>query len=421
LPIYFPRCVAFDRRHALRGSGHGRRRALAATLAYHLAWNHARYRRSAHSASRYFIVGWLRADSAATRCGRRPSGGGAGYLCLLPRRDRRAVGGECGGGSHQRTCRYAHRRRRESNGEGHGSARNVRLMTAHVRSPWMEKPTLAGRALKALTIGIIVVLALYPFFAVVGTSLATEAEISARGGLLLVPWQPTLEAYRSMFEGGVVTRAMLVSIAITLVGTLLSVGATIGLAYATSRPIVGGRALLFMAVFTLLFVPGIIPSFLVVKELGLLNSYASLVLPVMVSAFNLVVLRQFFMGIPGEIIDAARIDGAGDLRILTTIVLPLSKAAIAIIALFYGVAYWNAFFNALLYINDSDKWPLQLIVRQYVVNGAPLASAGAGDVLPPARAVQMAVVVTAMIPILLAYPFLQRYFTRGVLSGAIKT
>jgi ABC-type glycerol-3-phosphate transport system permease component len=294
-------------------------------------------------------------------------------------------------------------------------------MKSQVRAPWMERPTLLGKALKGLTIAIIVVLALYPFLAVVGTSLATEAEISARGGLLLVPSQPTLEAYRSMLEGGVVTRAMLVSVGVTLVGTLLSVAATVGLAYATSRPIIGGRAILFMAVFTLLFVPGIIPSFLVVKELGLLNSYASLVLPVMVSAFNLVVLRQFFMNIPGEIIDAARIDGAGDLRILTTIVLPLSKAAVAIIALFYGVAYWNAFFNALLYINDSDKWPLQLIVRQYVVNGAPLASAGAGDVLPPARAVQMAVIVTALIPILLAYPFLQRYFTRGVLSGAIKT
>lgn len=294
-------------------------------------------------------------------------------------------------------------------------------MTTQGPAPWMERPTLLGKALKAVAIGVIVLLALYPFLAVVATSFATEAEISERGGLLLLPLNPTLEAYRSMLEGGVVTRAMFVSIGITLVGTLLSVAATVGLAYATSRPIVGGRAILFMALFTLLFVPGIIPSFLVVKELGLLNSYASLVLPVMVSAFNLVVLRQFFMGIPGEIIDAARIDGAGDFRILTTIVLPLSKAAVAIIALFYGVAYWNAFFNALLYINDSDKWPLQLIVRQYVVNGAPLAAAGAGDVLPPARAVQMAVVVTAMLPILLAYPFLQRYFTRGVLSGAIKT
>jgi ABC-type glycerol-3-phosphate transport system permease component len=294
-------------------------------------------------------------------------------------------------------------------------------MNTETRAPWMEKPTLLGQVLKGLTIFVIVVLALYPFLAVVGTSFATEAEISERGGLLLIPLKPTLEAYRSMFEGGVVTRAMFVSIGITLVGTLLSVVATIGLAYATSRPVIGARVILYMAVFTLLFVPGIIPSFLVVKELGLLNSYAALVLPVMVSAFNLVVLRQFFMGIPGEIIDAARMDGAGDFRILTTIVLPLSKAAIAIIALFYGVAYWNAFFNALLYINDSDKWPLQLIVRQYVINGAPLAAAGAGDVLPPARAVQMAVVVTAMLPILLAYPFLQRYFTRGVLSGAIKT
>ncbi len=293
------------------------------------------------------------------------------------------------------------------------------MRSAH--APWQERPSLAQAVLKGTALVLVVTLALYPFLAVIGTSLATDAEISARGGLLVIPERPTLDAYRSMFEGGVVTRAMLVSIAITVIGTLLSVAATVGLAYATSRPIVGGRFILYMALFTLLFVPGVIPSFLVVKGLGLLNSYSSLVLPVMVNAFNLVVLRQFFKGIPDEILDAARMDGAGDFRILVQIVLPLSKAAIAIIALFYAVAYWNAFFSAMLYLNDADKWPLQLIVRQFVIQGAPLASAGAGDVLPPARAVQMAVVVTAMIPILLAYPFLQRYFTRGVLSGAIKS
>ena len=137
----------------------------------------------------------------------------------------------------------------------------------------------------------------------------------------------------------------------------------------------------------------------------------------LVNAFNLVVLRQFFMNIPSELLDSARIDGANDWDILLKIVIPLSKAVIAVVALFYAVSYWNDFFNALLYLNDSAMWPLQLVLRLYVVQGAPLPSAG--DVVenaPPLQSIQMAVVVIAMIPILCVYPFLQRYFTRGVLS-----
>ena len=175
-----------------------------------------------------------------------------------------------------------------------------------------------------------------------------------------------------------------------------------------------------LALTTLLFTPGIIPNYLAVKQYGLLNSYASLILPVLVnSAFNLVVLRQFFMNIPGELLDSARIDGANDWDILTKIIIPLSKAVIAVVALFYAVSYWNDFFTALLYLNDSAMWPLQLVLRLYVVQGAPLPSAGdVAENAPPLQSIQMAVVVIAMIPILCVYPFLQRYFTRGVLSGA---
>src|SRR5262249_55369708 len=195
----------------------------------------------------------------------------------------------------------------------------------------------------------------------------------------------------------------------------------VGMAYGLSRKIVGGKIILIIALTTLLFTPGIIPNYLAVKQYGLLNTYASLILPVLVSAFNLVVLRQFFMGIPQELIDSAKIDGANDWDVLVKIVLPLSKAVVAVVALFIAVAYWNDFFRALLYLNDSSMWPLQLVLRLYVVQGAPLPTAG--EVLenaPPLQSIQMAVVVVALIPILLVYPFLQRYFTRGVLSGAIK-
>ena len=143
-------------------------------------------------------------------------------------------------------------------------------------------------------------------------------------------------------------KSALVSVGVTLVGTLLSLVVTTGLAYGLSRPVIWRRPLLMLALFSLLFQPGIIPSYLVVKELGLLNSFAALILPVVLNGFNLVVMRQFFMGIPQELIDSARMDGAGDFRILTKIVLPLSGAVIAVVALFYAVAYWNAFFHALL-------------------------------------------------------------------------
>ncbi|MFN8633328.1 MAG: carbohydrate ABC transporter permease [Chloroflexota bacterium] len=292
------------------------------------------------------------------------------------------------------------------------------------RPAWMERETFFERAVKLLVLTLISVLVIYPFITVVATSLATQEEITRNGGLIVLwPRQPSLGAYKSILAGGIVTRATMVSIGVTVVGTLLSLVTTTAMAYALSRPIVFGRAILMLVLFTLLFAPGIIPNYLVVKQLGLLNTYAALILPVMISAFNLVVMRQFFMGIPQELIDSARIDGAGDLKILTHIVLPLSGAVIAVVALFYAVAYWNAFFNAMLYLNDNGKWPLQLVLRNYVVQAAPIpgiASTVDDGGLPPAEAMHMAVLVVALVPILLLYPFLQRYFTRGVLSGAIK-
>jgi ABC-type glycerol-3-phosphate transport system permease component len=293
--------------------------------------------------------------------------------------------------------------------------------TVSERPAWLERETGLVRTVKFATFAVVLFLVVYPFFSVLATSLASEPDIIKNGGLVIWPEHPTLNAYRTIFLGGVVTRAATVSVGITLVGTLVSLLATIGMAYGLSRRIIGGRYFLVLALMTLLFTPGIIPNYLAVKQYGLLNTYASLILPVMVNAFYLVVLRQFFMGIPQELIDSAKIDGASDWDVLVRIVLPLSKAVVAVIALFYAVGYWNDFFTALLYLNDSSMWPLQLVLRLYVVQGAPLPTAGdVGENAPPLQSIQMAVVVVAMIPILLVYPFLQRYFTRGVLSGAIK-
>ncbi|MET8435172.1 carbohydrate ABC transporter permease [Streptomyces sp900116325] len=285
----------------------------------------------------------------------------------------------------------------------------------------MEKPTRIGQAAKALAVVVVVAAVAYPLLGVIGTSFASQSDIIRSSGLLLWPDHPTTDAYRTIFTGGVVTRALVVSLGITVFGTLASLLVTVGMAYGLSRrDVTGSRFILMTALFTMLFNAGIIPNFLLVKGLGLYDTYAALVMPTLVSAFNLVVLRSFFMNLPEELYDAAKVDGAGDFRILVRIALPLSKAVLAVISLFYAVAYWNAFFNSLLYLNDSDKWPLPMVLRTYVLQGQSLNAASAGEVLAPQQAVQMAVLVIAVVPILCVYPFLQRYFTKGVLTGAIK-
>lgn len=168
-----------------------------------------------------------------------------------------------------------------------------------------------------------------------------------------------------------------------------------------------------------------IPTYLLVSNLGLIDSLWALILPGAVSAFNVLILRSFFTGIDPAITEAAKIDGAGDFRILGRIVLPMSTAVVAVVALFYGGGYFNAFFNAMLYLNDNTLWPLQLVLRSYVLQGVTLPGSGAGQVDVATGAVtglpvKMAIMVLAVIPILAVYPFVQRHFTKGVIFGAVK-
>ncbi|GLZ81700.1 ABC transporter permease [Actinorhabdospora filicis] len=287
----------------------------------------------------------------------------------------------------------------------------------------MERPTWHGLTLKGIVLTVIVIAVAYPFVAVVATSLSTDKEIIANGGLVLWPTEPTLDAYRVIFAGGQVTHALVNSLGVAVVGTAASLVATVMMAYGLSRRgLTGGRFILMVALLSMLFNAGTIPNFLLVKELGLMGTFAALVLPGLISAFNFIVLRSFFTSIPRELIDSATVDGAGDLRVLFKIVLPLSKAPIAVVSLFYAVGYWNSFFNAMLYLDDRDMYTLPLILRQLVLMGQPLAKGEAflGETPPPQQAIQMAVVVIALVPILLVYPFLQRFFTKGVLTGAIK-
>ncbi|WP_341975516.1 carbohydrate ABC transporter permease [Microbacterium sp. LTA6] len=306
-------------------------------------------------------------------------------------------------------------------------------MTAIVQRPLRQRrnrlhngQTLAHplmRGLKGLVLLIACALIIMPFVAIISTSLAGEDQITRSGGLVLWPEQFNLHAYEAVFAGGVVSRALGVSVFVTVVGTALSLVTTTLLAYALSRPnLVARGAVMMLVLFSLLFTPGMIPTYLAVKQFGLIDSLWALIIPTMVNAFNVIVLHSFFKGLPQELFDSAKLDGASEWQTLRQIVLPLSKAILAVVGLFYGVGYWNSFFTSLLYLNDSSLWPLQMVVRSYVVGGSQLSPAELGnpDVLPPQPALQMAILIISIIPIVCVYPFLQKHFAKGVLTGAVK-
>ncbi|HCT75693.1 MAG TPA: ABC transporter permease [Micromonosporaceae bacterium] len=292
-----------------------------------------------------------------------------------------------------------------------------------MRAVWEEKPTIAGQAGKGTLLFLVTAAVIIPLWTVLVTSLSSRETIDRAGGLVFIPRGIDISAYQSIFATDRVTRALWVSVLVTVGGTALSIVLTTLAAYGLSRPgTVAHRPLLFIFLLTFLFGPGLIPSYLLVTGLGLKDNLLSLILPTAVNAFNLIVLRSFFMNIPGELIDSARIDGASEWRILWQIVAPLSKAVIAVVALFYAVGYWNSFFNAVLYLSDPADHPIQLVLRSFVLQGQapPGVSLPGTSVPPPTLAIKMAVVVVTVIPALLVYPFVQKHFTKAVLTGAIK-
>lgn len=296
------------------------------------------------------------------------------------------------------------------------------------RPVWEERPTLAGQVVKAALLTGMVLAVLFPMWSIVVTSVSSRQTINDAGGMVVVPRDFDPSAYALIFSRGEVARAVWISVLVAAGGTAISLILTVLAAYGLSRPgSVAHRPLLFWFLLTFLIYPGLVPSYLVVTGLGLKDSLWALILPSAISAFNLVVVRAFFMNIPGELIDSARIDGAGDLRILTRIVLPLSKAVVAVVGLFYAVGYWNAFFNAMLYIDDPEKRVVQRVLQGYILQGQapqmggqPVNFPGFNNVIPPTLAVKMAVVVVTLLPVAIVYPFVQRHFIKGVIIGAIK-
>lgn len=298
-----------------------------------------------------------------------------------------------------------------------------RWWAAPPRPAWEEEPGGAGLAGKGLVLTLAALAILFPLWIVVVTSLSSRRTIDRAGGLVMIPKGITFVAYRELLSGGQVSRAALVSVLVTLVGTAFSMTVSVLCAYGLSRSgSLGHRWILMVLMATMFFSAGLIPTYLLVQSLGLMDSYLSLILPSAVSVFNILVLRGFFMGISPELTDSARIDGAGDFRILWQIVLPLSRAVVAVITLFYAVGYWSAWFNASLYLNDQNKMPLQNVMIQLVQKEeAPVGLAQAiktGEL--SGLAVQMAVMVMALLPVAVLSPFVQKHFKKGMLTGAVK-
>ncbi len=279
-----------------------------------------------------------------------------------------------------------------------------------------------GDILIYVILTILALLMVLPFVYVIAASFATEYEIRTRS-IFIIPNEVTLDAYSRIFDmddmGTTVLRSLGVSICVTVVGTAVSLFFTTTMAYALARKNLPGKGgVLRMVMFTMVFSGGMIPLFLVVRFLGLYDTYAALILPSAISAYNMLIVRNFFMGLPESLEEAASIDGCSDLGIFVKIALPLSLPCIATFGLFYAVGYWNNYFGALLYLTDQGKYPFTLVLRNIVMQSAEEQTDP--NALIPEDTMKMAVIVVGTVPILCVYPFLQKYFAAGVMVGAVK-
>ncbi|WP_313898482.1 carbohydrate ABC transporter permease [Lederbergia sp. NSJ-179] len=268
---------------------------------------------------------------------------------------------------------------------------------------------------------IIALICFLPFVNVIASSFASTQEVVAKK-FILFPTTFSFDAYKYILSTPTIFKGLAVSIGITGVGTFVSMVLTSLMAYGLSRRYLWGRNYInFIVVFSMLFSGGMIPTFLVVKAFGLIDSYWSLILPVAINAFNLIIMRNFFQALPDSLEESAKMDGCSHFGIFLKIMLPLALPSIATISLFYAVTYWNTYMTAILYINDSTKWPLQILLRQIVIVSSGMQADGSSvDVVPPAQSIKMAVIVIATVPMLIAYPFVQRYFVKGALIGSVK-
>ncbi|NEE02860.1 carbohydrate ABC transporter permease [Phytoactinopolyspora halotolerans] len=293
------------------------------------------------------------------------------------------------------------------------------------RSGTAVRNTTGGRVFDALNLVLLIALAfvtVLPFLYVIAGSFASESEISARS-FFLWPHDVVTDSYDYIFATNTFVRSLIVTIGVTAVGTIIQVALTLSMAYPLAKRYLPGRNLLLnLVIFTMVFSGGMIPTYLIVRELGLLNTYWALILPLAINPFYLIIVKNFFQELPEELQEAARIDGCSEIGVFARVVLPLSKPIIATFSLFYAVAIWNDFMSPLLYIDDASKWTLQMFVRQVTISADMANTMGQLDpnYVPPEQGLKFAVIVVATIPIMLFYPFLQKHFAKGILIGSVK-
>lgn len=276
--------------------------------------------------------------------------------------------------------------------------------------------------LNYLLLTLIALSCILPLLNVVALSLSSAGAV-ASGKVTLWPVEFSLYSFKSLFTGTPIVRSFWNSVQITLIGTGLSMAVTIMAAYPLSRRQFYSRRFFTMAmVFTMIFNGGLIPTYLVVQNLGLVNSYGALWLPGLVSTYNMLLMRSAFEQLPSEVDEAAKIDGCGELGILLRIVLPLSKPMLATLSLFYGVGYWNAFMSVMIYINDTAKYNMTVLVQNMIKSTSVVQDFSdptmVANITP--EGIRSAAVIVMIIPILAVYPLLQKYFVKGVMLGSIK-
>lgn len=273
---------------------------------------------------------------------------------------------------------------------------------------------------------LLIPIMLYPIWHVVMASFSDSALLTGHTGLILKPLGFSTASYKLMAKNPMIFRGYLNTIFVVVAGVCLNIAFTSLAAYCLSRKgLYWQKPLMMMMVFTMYFSGGLIPVYLTNTQMyHLTNSYWSLILPGLISTYNLIIMRTSFMALPDSLEESAKLDGAGAIRILISIVIPLSMPVIAVMTLYYAVGHWNAWFDASIYIKTREKFPLQLILREILIindtNSMTQGSADASDQMAIGATVKYAVIVVSTVPILCVYPFLQKYFQKGVMIGAVK-
>ena len=287
---------------------------------------------------------------------------------------------------------------------------------------------LYARVIIGIIVAIFGIIAAYPFINVLAKSLS-ESHAMWEHPMMIWPHNFSLDAYEYILGTPMLNKAFMTSVIVTVAGTFMNVVFTVTTAFSLSRiHAPGNKMMLWYVVIPMLFGGGLVPFYILLKNLKMLDTMWALIIPGLIAPANVFLVRNFFWGIPDSLTEAALIDGASEFQVLTRIILPLSKAVIATIALFYAVGHWNDYFSGLMYINDNTKWPLQVLLKSIIIDMSSLAMKGGntnalnemGKVKLQPENIRNAVIIYSTIPILLIYPFIQKYFAKGIIIGAVK-